>query len=136
MVDADVLRRMAVWGMVKFPELLFPIVSNHLIGCYLGGEDSPGPFSYKSYCHYMLQAGNWGDEFIISLLGQLLNVKITLLDFQTFPPNEHTYFHTAPLKDADIVLIYDGRCHYSTACEYAYVLMSGSKIESSVACRL
>jgi hypothetical protein len=71
-VDADVLRRMAVWGLVQFPELLYPIVSNHLIGCYVGGEDSPGPFSYKSYCHFMLQAGNWGDEFIISLLGQML----------------------------------------------------------------
>jgi hypothetical protein len=116
-IDADLLRRMAVWGLVQFAELLYPIVSTHLIGCYMGGEDSPGPFSYKSYCHYMMQAGNWGDEVVIALLGQLLNVKISLLDFKTYPPKEHTYFHNSKLGKADIVLVYDGRNHYFTACK-------------------
>ena len=70
----------------------------------------PGPYSYKEYCHNVLDRRFWGDALILYAISCMWALKIIVVNSKTL--EEYWVKHTAPLKKADIGLVYNASCHY------------------------
>ena len=57
-----------------------------------------GPYSYKEYCCHVLDKRFWGDSLVLYVIIE-----------------EYWVQHTAPLRKADIGLVYNASCHYTAA---------------------
>ena len=79
------------------------------------GDDCPEPISYKEYLTKMLKRGQWGDDIILHAFASLCNVRITVVNAARL--EEYRIRHDIPLKKVDVVLIFNGRNHYSYAGE-------------------
>ena len=73
----------------------------------------PGPYSYKEYCHNILDRRFWGDALILYAISCMWALKITIVNSKTL--EEYWVQHTAPLKKADTGLVYNASCHYAAA---------------------
>ena len=77
----------------------------------------PGPFTFVQYLKYMMEDSSWGDEGIITLIGMMWNVTITVILVSSKSPKKdkpHQFRqlklrHDRQLEDVDLVLIYAGR---------------------------
>ena len=111
------LRRMLVAYMANNRDLMWKHKEASLRGRYglEGGDDCPEPISYKEYLTKMLNRGQWGDDIILHASASLCNVRITVVNVARL--EEYRIRHDIPLKKVNVVLIYNGRNHYSYAGE-------------------
>ena len=111
------LRRMLVAYMANNRDMIWKHKEASLRGRYglEGGDDCPEPISYKEYLTRMLKRGQWGDDIILHAFASLCNVRITVVNVARL--EKYRIRHDIPLKKVDIVLIYNGRNHYSYAGE-------------------
>ena len=88
----------------------------------------PGPFTFVQYLKYMMEDSSWGDEGIITLIGMMWNVTITVILVSSKSPKKDKpcqfrqlkLRHDRQLEDVDLVLIYAGESHYLGACKYPF----------------
>ena len=73
----------------------------------------PGPYSYKEYCHHVLDRRFWGDAVVLYAISSTWALKITKVNSKTL--EEYWVQHTALLRKADIGLVYNASCHYTAA---------------------
>ena len=71
----------------------------------------PGPYSYKEYCRHVLDKRFWGDALVLYAISSMWALKITIINSKTL--EEYWVQHTAPLRKADIGLVYNASCHYT-----------------------
>ena len=111
------LRRMLVAYMANNRDLMWKHKEASLRGRYglEGGDDCSEPISYKEYLTRMLKRGQWVDDIILHAFASLCNVRITVVNAARL--EEYRIRHDIPLKKVDVVLIYNGRNHYSYADE-------------------
>ena len=74
-----------------------------------------GPLSFKQYLQHVLQHHFWGDEIILYAISYMWNLWITVLNSRTL--EEYQIWHSFPLVDADVGIIYNCGTHYSAAGE-------------------
>jgi len=84
-----------------------------------------GPYSFKEYLLHMCEPYFWGDGIILMVLSYMWNVRITVVGLGTRPDGSNApllmpYRHSKPLKDTDIVLLYDMDQHYSSVGELGW----------------
>ena len=74
---------------------------------------TPGPFSFATYLHALLNPRFWGDEICLVGISMMWQVKITVLNADTL----HTIRirHTNILHRADMVLVHCEGNHYIPA---------------------
>ena len=74
---------------------------------------APGPFSFATYLHALLNPGFWGDEICLVGISMMWQVGITVLDADTL----HTIRirHNNILHRADMVLVHCQQQHYIPA---------------------
>ena len=73
----------------------------------------PGPYSYKEYCHHVLDKRLWGDALVLYAISNMWALKITIINSKSF--EEYQVRHTAPLRKANIGQVYNASCHYTAA---------------------
>ena len=111
------LRRMLVAYMANNRDLMWKHKEASLRGRYglEGGDDCLEPTSYKEYLTRMRKRGQWGDDIILHAFASLCNVRITVVNAARL--EEYRFRHDIPLKKVNVILIYNGRNHYSYAGE-------------------
>ena len=72
-----------------------------------------GPLSFKQYLWYVLQHCFWGDEIILYAISCMWNLWITVLNSRIL--EEYRIWHSFPLADADVGIVYNCGIHYSAA---------------------
>ena len=85
----------------------------------------PGPFSFLGYLKYMLEDYAWGDEGILTLIGMMWQVCITLVQVESEAPAKDkphrfttlNFRHSRPMRRADLVLVFTGQNHYLGSCK-------------------
>ena len=98
----------------------------------------PGPYSYKEYCCHVLDRRFWGDALVLYTISSMWALKITMVNSKTLA--EYQVQHTAPLRKADIGLVYNVSCHYtaagrlSSAWVTCYSLIANGRSFAMVAC--
>ena len=73
----------------------------------------PGPYSYKEYHRHVLDRKFWGDALVLCAISSMWALKITVVNSKTL--EEYWVQHTAPLRKANIGLVYNESCHYTAA---------------------
>ena len=84
----------------------------HLYGS--GEEGGLGPFSVKTYLHYMLEDGSWGDNIMLQLIASMWGVRISILLSDTCA--EIRLRHNMEWPECDFGLIFNCNSktgHYS-----------------------
>ena len=81
-----------------------------------------GPFSYKEYCHHVLDRRFWGDALILYAISCMWALKITVINSKTL--EEYRERHNAPLRRADISVVFNASCHYTAAGRLSSVLVT------------
>ena len=76
-----------------------------------GGDDCPKPISFKEYLQRMLKRGQWGDDIILHAFASMCNVRLTVVNAARL--EEYRIHHDITLSEVDVVLIFNGRNHYS-----------------------
>ena len=71
------------------------------------------PFSYKQYCRNVLDRHFWGDTVILYAISCLWSLKITVGNSQML--QQYRVRHSAPLKNADLGLVFNSSSHYTAA---------------------
>ena len=71
------------------------------------------PFSFKDYCLYLLDKRSWGDDVVLTAFSRMHGLRITVINAPRL--EEYRVRHDVPLHQADMVLVYNGRSHYSAA---------------------
>ena len=74
------------------------------------GDYVANSLSYKDYLRNMLKIGFWGEDVVLYSLACLFDLNITVLNSRRLA--EYRFRHNQPLKDADVVLVYNGNNHY------------------------
>ena len=77
----------------------------------------PQPFSYKQYCRNVLDRHFLGDAVILYAISCLWSLKITVVNSQTL--QQYRVRHSAPLKNADLGLVFNSLSHYTAAGRYS-----------------
>ena len=77
----------------------------------------PQAFSYKQYCRNVLDRHFWGDAVILYAISCLWLLKITVVNSQTL--QQYRVRHSAPLKNADLELVFNSSSHYTAAGRYS-----------------
>ena len=77
----------------------------------------PQPFSYKQYYRNVLDRHFCGDTVILYVISCLWSLKITVVNSQTL--QQYRVRHSAPLKNADLGLVFNSSSHYTTAGRYS-----------------
>ena len=100
------IRRMAIRHFWEHYEQLKENISFG-IECEYGRVDSEvGPFSMKTWCEEMLKDKVYGDLCLLKLIASMWSIRITVLRGDTL--EEIRIRHDSNLKDAEIVLVYNG----------------------------
>ena len=104
--------------MVLHARTLFPLLKEQIRGEYglPDDEESEGPFSYCSYIEYMSFRDTWADAVQGYVLAYQWNCRVTIYNIPSM--SEIRLRHNKPMVDSDIILLYDGRRHYSAVCKY------------------
>ena len=77
----------------------------------------PQPFSYKQYCRNVLDRHFWGDAVILYAISCLWLLKIMVVNSQML--QQYRVRHSAPLKNADLGLVFNSSSHYTAAGKYS-----------------
>ena len=81
-----------------------------------------GPFSYKEYCRHILDRRFWGDALILYAISCMWALKITVVNSKTL--EEYRIRHNAPLRRADISVVFNASCHYTAAGRLSSALVA------------
>jgi hypothetical protein len=93
------------------------VLPAHLLGIYGGQEEGvPGPFSLKSYLHYLLKPGAWGDSIVLFIVSVMWGLQVTVVNGQDLSRTKIR--HSGGLQDSDVVLVHSANCHYIPAGEW------------------
>ena len=94
--------RMQLSGhMAKFP---------HYFSVFFGPLLAEKRESYSSYIHRIARGDIWGDVCLLQVVAQMWSLKITIIQpLKSSVP----VWHKSTEADSDIVIIYNGRDHYS-----------------------
>lgn len=110
------LRRYIVMALVRHREAVLKKYKILLASIYgVGDKDVPGPFSYRTYCRAMLEHYTWGDEVMLYALALQCQLRIMLVLHPSLVLYPIT--HMFSLRDADIVLVFNGTDHFTPAGE-------------------
>ena len=82
----------------------------------------PGAYSFKEYCHHVLGRRFWGDALVLYAISSMWALKITVVNSKTL--EEYQVQHTAPLRKADIRLVYNASCYYTAAGRLSSTLVT------------
>ena len=107
------LRRFVVMCLVKRAKRILESRRIFLAATY-GSADkevSVGPFTYRSYCRYILQHGTWGDDCVLYALALETGLAIMVLLAKSLFLYPIT--HNFTLYQADIVLVHNEIDHFS-----------------------
>ena len=80
----------------------------------------PGPFSYKEYCRNVLDRRFWGDTLILYAISCMWALKI--INSKTL--EEYQVRHIAPLRKADVGLVFNASCHYTATGRLSSALVT------------
>ena len=124
------LRRQLVAYMCHHRELIWKLKEASLRSKYgvEGGDICPQPISYKEYLLKVLKRGFWGEDIILQTFSIMTKTRITVLNAEKL--EEYRISHNLPMKKVDIVLVFNGRNHYSYAGESdvcAVLVVSGRR---------
>ena len=112
-------RRQVVAWMIKCCQLVVANKGVALMANYGLEEENDqfkGPLSYEQYLQHVLQHHFWwGDEIILYAISCMWNLQITVLNSRTL--EEYWIWHSFPLADADVGIIYNCGTHYSAVGE-------------------
>ena len=81
-----------------------------------------GPFSYKDYCRHILDRRFWGDTLILYAISCMWALKITVVNSKTL--EEYRVRHNAPLRKADISVVFNASSHYTAAGKLSSTLVA------------
>ena len=81
-----------------------------------------GPFSYKEYCRHVLDSRFWGDTLILYAISCMWALKITIVNSKTL--EEYIIQHNAPLRRADVSVVFNTSCHYTAAGRLSSALVA------------
>ena len=76
----------------------------------------PGPFSFIRYLKHILEPNTWGDQGIVTLIGMMWQLPITILTAEDL--SQIKIRHRRALGDAELVVVLAQRCHYLGTCKY------------------
>ena len=133
------LRRQLVMLLANHREVFLPLLKPSLMATYghikkdqdtydqrfnagqlsqaeIDDQNCLGPLSYMGYVRALLQDGFWGDEICLTLTSMMFQIRITVLDAETFPQTK--VCHNAILSKADVALVHCQGCHYVPVCKY------------------
>ena len=133
------LRRQIVMFACNLVECLFPMLHVHIKGNYGHARltksqyrkkdrdgtvtpqersdfNEPGPFSLVSYLEAFLDKGFYGDEIILVLISMMWQIRITVLQAETWMQIKIRHSNTLAL--ADMVLVLTAHLHYFPASEF------------------
>ena len=115
--NADLLQKQVALHMLKHANLFYPYIQQDLLD---SGE------SYESYCVNIFNGKVWGDDFILSALGHMFNIAITIIS-PCFN-NQLDLFHTKEIPD--VVVIANGGDYITghQPCTH----FSGSHVKSGI----
>ena len=82
----------------------------------------PGPFSYKEYYRNVLDRRFWGDTLILYAISCMWALKITIINSKAL--EEYQVQHKAPLRKADVGLVFNASCHYTAAGRLSNALVA------------
>ena len=115
--NADLLQKQVALHMLKHANLFYPYVQQDLLD---SGE------SYESYCVNIFNGKVWGDDFILSALGHMFNIAITIIS-PCFD-NQLDLFHTKEIPD--VVVIANGGDYITGRRPCTH--FSGSHVKSGI----
>ena len=78
-------------------------------------EEENDQFKGPQYLQHVLQCCFWGDEIILYAISCMLNLWIMVLNSRTL--EEYQIWHSFPLVDTDVGIIYNCGTHYSAVGE-------------------
>ena len=81
-----------------------------------------GPFSYKDYYHHILDRRFWGDALILYAISCMWALKITVINSKTL--EEYRIRHNAPLRRANVSVVFNTSCHYTAAGRLSSALVT------------
>ena len=81
-----------------------------------------GPFSYKDYCRHILDRRFWGDALILYAISCIWALKITIVNSKTL--EEYRVWHNAPVRRADVSVVFNASCHYTAAGRLSSTLVA------------
>ena len=81
-----------------------------------------GPFAYKDYCRHVLDRRFWGDALILYAISCMWALKITVVNSKTL--EEYRVWHNAPLRKADISVVFNASSHYAAAGKLSSALVT------------
>ena len=71
------------------------------------------PISFKEYCRNLLHRNFWGDDVVLYAITLMFKTTITVINAVKL--EEYRIRHNLPLHEVEIVLIFNGRNHYTYA---------------------
>ena len=103
----DVLRHMVVEYMASHSSSILSDMYRWWLGVL------SGPTSWQAYLKGMLGPDTWGDIVVLYAISHMWSVAITFI--QVTDLKEYRIRHKRPLKECDMVVVYDGFAHFSGA---------------------
>ena len=79
-------------------------------------------FLYKDYCRHILDRRFWGDALILYAISCMWALKITIVNSKTL--KEYRVRHNAPLRKADISVVFNASSHYTAAGKLSSTLVT------------
>ena len=75
-----------------------------------------GPYSIRTYIKNIGKPWTWGDSVCLDMISRMWDLRITILDTQDMTNlKEKRIRHQLPMEEVDMVLLFDGKTHYSGA---------------------
>ncbi len=75
------------------------------------------PISFQEYLKYLLRKNSWGDQLVVYIILKMWNLKISIVVASGCTMSGCIYevpiCHNGGMRDADIILAFDGVDHYS-----------------------
>lgn len=106
--DSDCMRRQVIHHVVDNIVIFKDWLTTEVKNAYGSRKDGDpiGPFSVKSYLHYLLEPGNWADAIFICLVCSMWGLRATVVRSDSCAPM--TFRHEdRNLKQVDLVLLFN-----------------------------
>ncbi len=94
----------------------------------LGHSRPASPYSLRTYLKAMLRPTMWGDGNVVAAVSRLFGLRISMIQGHTGDCNVTPIRHQGPLLKADVILIYNGRGHYTACRKGAITLLVVSNV--------